>query len=64
MSALIYNALKDVWRPTPKLQVEDWLRTHVRFERGPILGAFDTKNSPWIREPLMELRNHDTREII
>ena len=64
MSSIIYNAVREIFRPTPKLQVEDWLRTHVRFERGPILGAFDTKNSPWIKEPLTQLKNHETREII
>ena len=64
MSSIIYNAVREIFRPTPKLQVEDWLKTHVRFERGPILGAFDTKNSPWIKEPLTQLKNHETREII
>ena len=64
MSFSIYSAVKDIFRPTPKLKVEDWLLTHVRFQRGPIIGAFDVKNSPWVREPLAQLRNHEVREII
>ena len=64
MAFSIYSLMAEVWRPTPKLPVDEWLRKHVRFERGPILGSFDVRNSPWIKAPLEELRNHETREII
>ncbi len=62
--SVIFDSIRAVWRPTPRLSVEEWLKQHVRFEVGPILGPLDVANSPWIREPLEQLKNHEIREII
>lgn len=62
--SIVFDSIREALRPTPRLSVEDWLKTHVRFEVGPILGPFDTGNSPWIREPLEQLKNHEVREIV
>lgn len=60
----IFEAARKIWRPSPILSVEEWLKTHVRFEVGPILGPLDVGNSPWIREPLEKLKDHNVRETI
>lgn len=62
--SVIFGAVKGIWRPMPRLTVEEWLKRHVRFEVGPILGPLDVANSPWIREPLEKLKDHSVREII
>jgi hypothetical protein len=58
------DAIRAALRPSPRLSVAEWLKEHVRFEVGPILGPLDVENSPWLKEPLEQLKNHQTREII
>lgn len=58
------EAMQAAWRPTPKLPIDQWLKKNVRLERGHIVGALDIENSPWIRDPLLQLQDHTVREII
>ncbi len=64
MTHSIFPAIIKALRPKPKLPIDQWLKTHVRFERGHIIGPFDVANSPWIREPLNQIRENHVRSII
>lgn len=59
----LHKTVADALRAVPKLPVDEWLLKHVRIERGNIPGPFDVGNSPWIREPLEQLRNNSVRSI-
>ena len=61
---IIAGAIRDLLRPSPRLELPAWLKRNVRFQRGPIVGPLDLVNSPWIKEPLEQLKNPAIREII